>query len=224
MFREANRNYLENETFLNYAYKKDLMVLFEFLAGFVTWFISSIGYSGTFILMLLESTMFPVPSELILPFAGFMAAEGTFNIYALVIVSTLGTIAGSLLSYCIGYKAGKPFVMRYGKYFLLNKSTLDRTHKFFEKYGGKAIFISRMLPVVRHIISLPAGAAKMNLKKFVAYTAAGGAVWNTFLLFLGLYLRGSWNIIINYTQYIDIVIIIGIVAYLIYFIYEHKKT
>jgi len=200
------------------------MVLFEFLIGFVTWLISSIGYVGIFILMFLESTMFPVPSELILPFAGFMAAQGMFDIFILIIVSTIGTIAGSIFSYYIGYKAGEPFVLKYGKYFLISENTLRRTKNFFEKYGSKAIFISRFVPVVRHVISLPAGAAKMNFKKFVVCTAIGGVLWNSFLLFLGIYLKESWNIIIENTQYIDIIIAVGVVAYLIYFIYENRNN
>ncbi|MFA6022784.1 MAG: DedA family protein [Candidatus Pacearchaeota archaeon] len=200
------------------------MVLVEFMLTFVTGLIASLGYFGLVLLMALESMIFPLPSELVMPFAGFLIYQGDFNLFSVIIFSTIGTIIGSLLSYYIGYYLGEPFFEKYGKWFLLNKHDLDLTKRFFQRYGDKTIFISRFIPVVRHLISIPAGVGKMNIWKFTFYTALGGAMWNTFLAYLGIKLGENWELVSKYSQMLDIVVIIILAGLVIWFVRRHLKN
>jgi membrane protein DedA with SNARE-associated domain len=195
------------------------MGLTEFLVEHFTQWIGSGGYWGVTILMVLESMVAPVPSEAVMPFAGFLIFEGRFTFTAVIFFSTLGSIIGSLLSYYAGAWGGRPFVKRFGKYLLLDLHHLDLTEKFFAKYGDKAIFVSRFIPVVRHLISIPAGVGRMSVIKFSIYTIIGAGIWNAFLTYLGYYLKDNWMTVRKYAEYVDIVIVlfmligIGYIAY-----------
>ena len=158
------------------------MGLTEALCYYNTWFINQCSYAGVFLLMTLESMVAPIPSELVMPFAGFLIFTGQFGVVPVMVASTLGSIVGSLLSYGMGM-LGKPVVLRYGRYLLLNVHHLEWTEKFFLRHGGKTIFISRFIPVVRHLISIPAGLARMPLIPFILYTAVGATLWNGFLTY-----------------------------------------
>ena len=136
------------------------MFLLEQLGQFCTKVILALGYPGIFILMTLESMIAPVPSELVMPFAGFLAAQGEFNLILVVFFSSLGSLCGSLISYYLGKKGGYPLVARFGKYFFLDETDLQKTTHWFERRGEKTIFISRFIPIVRHLISIPAGMGK----------------------------------------------------------------
>jgi len=182
--------------------------------------IQTLGYSGVFVLMLAESTLLPIPSEGVMPFVGYLTAQGNFNLILVLAVATIGTIIGSLISYYIGKYLGKPIVSKYGKYFFIKEKELDDAEKWFEKHGEKTIFICRFIPVIRHVVSLPAGAAKMKRRKFIFYTALGGLIWNGILLYAGIVLEKNWNAILAYTQYIDAFVIIIIVLGAIYLIYK----
>ena len=199
------------------------MVLFDFLFNAILQIISATNYIGIFLLMVAESMVLPIPSEAVMPFAGFLVASGQLNIILVAVVSTLGSIAGSLISYYIGLKGGKPFVRRYGKYFLLNEEHLEKAHRFFERRGEITIFFSRFIPVVRHLISIPAGSAKMNLKRFVAFTAIGAAIWNVVLVYVGMLLKEQWETVLSYTQYLDVTVIVALVGLAIYFITKRKQ-
>jgi membrane protein DedA with SNARE-associated domain len=199
------------------------MVVAEFLAKYITQFIQTTGYSSLMVLMAMESMIFPVPSEAVMPFAGFLIAKGTFTFYEVIIYSTIGSIIGSLLSYYIGAYGGRHFINKYGKYFLVSHKDMDMTERFFRRYGSATIFISRFIPVIRHLISLPAGMARMNIWKFLIYTALGAGIWNSFLAFVGYKLQQNWEQIMQYTQIIDIVVIIGLIAAIIFFVYRHLK-
>lgn len=199
------------------------MGLVEFMILWVVSIISNLGYFGLVILMALESMVFPLPSELVMPFAGFLIYEGKFTFWGVVAFSTLGTVLGSLISYAIGSYIGEPFFEKYGKYFLLNKHHLDATHKFFQKHGEKTIFISRFIPVIRHLISIPAGMSKMNIWKFTFYTALGGAMWNAFLAYLGIKLGERWELVHEYSSILDIVVIAIIVVLFAWFIFSMVK-
>ena len=168
------------------------MVLLELLSPVIEW-VSLSGYWGVFLFMVLESMVFPIPSELVMPLAGFLVQQGKMQFWTVSLVASMASVAGSLLSYEIGRYGGKPFIERYGKYFFLNQRHLDWTHAWFEKHGVSTIFVARLLPVVRHLISIPAGAAKMPLAPFVALTFAGALVWNTFLLWVGVQLGANWQ-------------------------------
>ena len=149
------------------------MGITEALCNYNTQFIHSCSYFGVFVLMALESMIAPIPSELVMPFAGFLIFTGHFDPLAVMVASSLGSITGSLLSYGMGV-LGEPVVHRYGRYLLLNPHHLEWTSKFFQRHGGKTIFISRFIPVVRHLISIPAGLARMPPRPFHPLYPGGG--------------------------------------------------
>lgn len=173
--------------------------------------------------MALESMIFPLPSELVMPFAGFSAATGKLNFGLVIIASSLGSLLGSLISYYIGLYGGNKVVLKFGKYLLLDVTDLEKTEKWFQKKGTKTIFISRFIPVVRHLISIPAGIGKMHLWKFCLYTILGATLWNSFLTYLGYLLGENWHLIRNYSEYLSIVIAILILFSGTYFVYRHLK-
>jgi membrane protein DedA with SNARE-associated domain len=186
--------------------------------------ISSLGYFGIYVLMILESMVIPIPSELVMPFAGFLAADGTFNFWLVVLFSTLGSITGSLISYYIGKYGGEKIVLKYGKYMFLDVHDLKKTEKWFKKSGEKTIFIGRLIPVVRHLISIPAGIGKMDIKKFCIYTVLGAALWNFILTYLGYVLGKNWDKVRHYTEPISIIVAILLMGVFVYFIYRHIKN
>lgn len=200
-------------------------VIAEVFMEFALSIIGTLGLGGVFFLMLLESTVFPMPSELVMPFAGFLIAQGKMEFWSAVTAATLGSIAGSLLSYYIGKFLGKAVVLRYGRYFLLEERHLEKAHRWFEKYGGKMVFACRFVPAVRHVISIPAGAAEMSLARFLAFTAAGAFCWNSFLTIVGMRLGENWEIIGAYSGIIDACVIAAAIALLAYYLRKSlKKT
>jgi membrane protein DedA with SNARE-associated domain len=199
------------------------MGLTEALCYYNTWFINQCGYVGVFLLMTLESMVAPIPSELVMPFAGFLIFTGHFSVAPVMVVSTLGSIVGSLLSYGMGM-LGKPVVLRYGRYLLLNPHHLEWTEEFFLRHGGKTIFLSRFIPVVRHLISIPAGLARMPLIPFILYTAVGATLWNGFLTYLGFRLKQNWPVIQKYTHILDYFVIAGLLGTGVYLVWKIKKA
>jgi membrane protein DedA with SNARE-associated domain len=195
----------------------------EFVAGYITGWISWGGYPAVYVLMALESMIAPVPSEAVMPFAGFLVYEGQMSWELLALASTLGSITGSLISYYAGAYGGKPFIERFGKYFFLDLHHLELTEKFFNKYGGATIFVSRFIPVVRHLISIPAGIGRMDLMRFSVYTIVGAGIWNAFLMYAGFYLRSRWEEVMKYAQILDIIVIAAIVLFAALFFYKHLK-
>jgi membrane protein DedA with SNARE-associated domain len=195
----------------------------EFLIEFFVKIIEAGGYAGIVLLMTLESMIAPVPSEAVMPFAGFLWFLGKMSFLPIVLWSILGSLVGSLISYYIGYRGGEPIVRRYGKYIFLNEEHLEATKKFFNKHGGKTIFIGRFIPVIRHFISIPAGAGKMNVFQFVVYTFFGAGIWNAFLVWAGYALAENWMTIRKYGEAIDVVLIIFIVSFAVYYIYNHFR-
>jgi len=184
------------------------------------------GYAGVTFLMALESMIAPVPSEAVMPFAGFLIVEKQFTWEGVIFFSTLGSLIGSLLSYYMGYFGGKPLVEKWGKYLLLNVHHLDLTEQFFKRYGWITIFVSRFIPVVRHLISIPAGAGKMPLLPFVIYTILGAAMWNTILTYVGFVMRENWQNIMKYHTLIDGVVVLCLLAvfgYVFYKLYAAQK-
>ncbi|MEM4267095.1 MAG: DedA family protein, partial [Candidatus Nanoarchaeia archaeon] len=160
--------------------------MIDWLVNTITSIISSIGYVGIAILMALESMVTPVPSEIVMPFVGYLIAQGKFTFLTAAIVSAVGCLVGGLISYYIGYYGGRTLVRRVGKYLLLDESHLTWTENWFKKHGEKTIFFSRFIPAVRHVISIPAGTGKMNLAKFSIYTFAGSLIWNSILIYAGI--------------------------------------
>ncbi len=199
------------------------MWITEFLATYITAFIQQTWYITVFVWMIMESMIFPVPSEAIMPFAGFLVATKHFSLRGVIIISTLGSIIWSLLSYAIGYYGGKPFVRKFWKYFLLDEEELHSTEKFFQKKWHITIFISRFIPVVRHLISLPAGMGKMNLTEFIIYTIIGAGLWNTFLTLVGKYLKENRELVMKYSSVVDIVVLAILIGIIGRFIYRQLK-
>ena len=164
------------------------------------------GYWGAAFLMALESMIAPVPSELVMPFVGFLAAEGKFSIPMAIVFTSIGSLVGSLISYYLGLWGGRPLVLKAGRYLFLNHEHLEWTERWFAKNGSWTIFVSRFIPVVRHLISIPAGLGRMNVWSFFIFTLVGATIWNTFLLYCGYKLRQNWTLVQQYSHELDIVV------------------
>jgi membrane protein DedA with SNARE-associated domain len=200
-----------------------LYKLLELLAVFAIDVISAVGYLGVFILMVMESMVIPIPSELILPFAGFLISRGDFSFVTVMVAASLGSIVGSLISYYMGKYGGNALVMRFGKYVLLDVEDLEKTEQWFEKRGEYTIFISRFIPVVRHLISIPAGIGKMDLKRFCLYTIVGASMWNFILTYAGYLLGEHWDRIKHYSEPISLFVAAVLIIGFAWFVYRHVR-
>jgi membrane protein DedA with SNARE-associated domain len=171
------------------------------------------GYLGATFLMALESMVVPIPSEAVMPFVGFLVADGRWDLRLAILAASLGSLIGSAVSYAMGYYGGRPFVLKVGRYMLLNPHDLEMTERFFgRRQGALAIFISRFTPVVRHLISIPAGTGKMKTLPFLTATLLGATLWNTFLLVCGMYLRQRWEVVLQYSHQVDLGVGVLLVA------------
>jgi membrane protein DedA with SNARE-associated domain len=195
--------------------------LFGMIGSFALGIIAYLGYIGIFFLMMLESMIVPVPSEFVMPFAGFLVAQGTFSFLFVIIASTLGSITGSLIFYSIGKTGGYRLVEKYGKYVLVDAEDIRKTEEWFQKRGDLTVFLARLIPVVRHLISFIAGIGKMNVKKFTLYTILGATLWNGILTYLGFILGQHWNEVSQYLEELDIIIVILLIVGCLYFAYRH---
>lgn len=194
------------------------------LAGFVINTISAWGLGGVVALMAVESANIPLPSEVIMPFSGFVASQGRFTIFEAALAGGLGCLLGSLVSYWLGAIGGRPLIEKYGKYILISHHDLDVADRWFQKYGAPAAFFGRLLPVVRTFISFPAGIARTNLLKFSIYTFVGSVIWSYFLASIGFKLGENWEAVREYFRGADVIIAILIVLGLAYWIYRHIKN
>jgi len=197
--------------------------LTQAIAAFGTTVIGGIGYAGVFLLMVAESMFLPIPSEAVMPFAGFLVAEGTLSPVWTVVFATLGSIVGSLASYVIGRFGGKPFVHRFGRYVLLDIDDLEATDRFFHRAGPITILIARFIPVVRHLISVPAGFGRMALVPFTVFTILGAGTWNSFLTWCGFVLRRNWETVMKYSHIIDYVVVVILAALVVLYVLRHVR-
>ncbi|MBI5465301.1 DedA family protein [Candidatus Gottesmanbacteria bacterium] len=201
--------------------------LLETLASWIINIISSTGYAGIFILMAIESALIPLPSEVTMPFSGSLVALGRFNLILVAIAGALGNLAGSLLAYALGFwgqeNVVRLVIRKYGKYLLISEHEFERAEKWFRKYGEVIVFSSRLMPVVRTFISLPAGIVKMNLTKFIVYTTIGSFFWSLFLAYIGMVLGQNWKILETYFRRFDMAIIIGGVVLIGFYLYHKVK-
>jgi membrane protein DedA with SNARE-associated domain len=199
----------------------------EQLALWVKHVIESLGYPGVFILITLESTLVPIPSELVMPFAGYLASRGEFSLPIVLAINSVAALLGSGICYAIGAKGGKPFLQRYGKFFLLRQHDLEKTERIFQRYGRMVILIGRFLPVVRHIISVPAGIARMPLRPFFLQTFIGSTLWGGFLILLGYQLGESWEAVAaqikRFDLLIGVVIVLGVLAIAARFVMRRRR-
>jgi membrane protein DedA with SNARE-associated domain len=158
------------------------------LSGFFHWLaetILALGYPGIIVLMAIESSILPLPSELVMPPAGYLAAKGQMNGVLAVLAGTFGSVLGALVNYGLALYVGEPMLRRYGKYVLITSRSLDKTEAFFRRHGEISTLIGRLLPVVRHLISIPAGVCRMPLARFIGFTALGAGTWCAILTYLG---------------------------------------
>ena len=191
---------------------------------FITSFIANLGYPGIFILMVLESALIPIPSEIIMPFSGFLVTAGKLGYIGVVLAGSFGNLVGSILTYYLGMKVGRAFLIKYGKYIFFRVHHLEWIEQLFQKYGDKISFIGRLLPGVRTYVSLPAGIGKTNLYKFVIYTFVGSMIWNSLLTYAGMQLGRNWKNIERYSIYLDVIAAIIIAVFVIWLIYNRKKA
>ncbi|HSE50269.1 MAG TPA: DedA family protein [Terriglobales bacterium] len=190
---------------------------------FIKWVIEATGYWGIVVLMGIESACIPLPSELIMPFAGYLVYEGKFNLFWVATAGAVGCNVGSVIAYEVGYYGGRPLVEKYGKYILLSRTELDWADRFFARWGHAAVFVGRLLPVIRTFIALPAGIARMPRLRFHVYTFLGSWPWCFALAYVGMKLGENWRAIGKYFHQFDIVIGAMIAAGVIWFVWSRWK-
>jgi membrane protein DedA with SNARE-associated domain len=194
------------------------------VAELVIKIISDTGYFGIASLMAIESACIPVPSEIIMPFAGFLTISGKLSLLLVIIWGAFGNLFGSIIAYVVGVYGGRPFIDKYGKYVLIGKDELDKSQRFFNKYGSISVFFSRLLPMVRTFISLPAGIARMPFAKFCVYTFIGSFFWSGFLVYVGVFLGENWQSIEVYFRKFDWLVAVLLVVGIVYFLYKKFKN
>ncbi len=199
------------------------MGITEFVAEHATAFIDATGYLSVFVLMVLESMVFPIPSEAVMPFAGFLITTGRFSLFGVIATSTLGSIVGSLLSYAMGAYGGAPFFRRFGRYLLLDMHELEATQRYFQKHGQVTILTCRFIPVVRHLISIPAGVGRMPLLPFLVFTTIGAGLWNTALALAGAALKQNWEAVMEHSHAIDVGVLVLLGALATAFFVRHWR-
>ena len=198
--------------------------MFADIVNFIVETIGSLGYFGIFILMFLESTVFPIPSEVVMIPAGYLAYKGEMNIYIVILLGVLGSLGGALFNYYFALKFGRTFLLKYGKYFLVSEETIRKTELFFKDHGHISTFSGRLIPGLRHYISLPAGLAKMNLFVFCLYTTLGAALWVVILTLLGYFLGGNEALIKEYLRYLIVGLLVSLTILGFWYYKKVKKT
>lgn len=177
------------------------------------------GYLGMFIGMVLEAIVIVIPSELILAMGGILAANGSFSILGAILVGLFGSVFCACIIYAMGYYGGRPFIKKYGKYFFMKEKDIEKSDRWFEKYGMRAALIGRFFPIVRTLISLPIGISKLNFKKFLIYTTIGSIPWTLLFVLSGYYLGSNYTKIANIVNMFKIPIIIFISLLILLYIY-----
>jgi membrane protein DedA with SNARE-associated domain len=167
--------------------------ILEVLTALIVATISTLGYGGIVLLMAIESACVPLPSEIIMPFSGYLVYTGRFNIWLVAVAGAFGCVVGSLAAYWVGMFGGRPLIEKYGKFVLVSKRDLDLADRWFDRFGEVIVFVSRLLPAIRTFIAFPAGVARMNLKKFIIYTFAGSLPWCLGLAYVGQKLGERWD-------------------------------
>ncbi|ACV63223.1 SNARE associated Golgi protein [Desulfofarcimen acetoxidans DSM 771] len=198
--------------------------LIEVIISTTTSCIIALGYWGLAIGMAIESANIPLPSEVILPFGGYLVSIGKLSFWGAVMAGTVGGTVGSVLSYYAGLLGGRPFLLRYGRYIGITEKKLAFADSWFEKYGEATAFFTRLMPVIRTFISLPAGISGMDIKKFTVYTFLGSLPWSIFLVYLGVKLGENWTNLKPWFHRMDALIVLAIIAAIIYYFYRKKRT
>lgn len=193
------------------------------LSSFIIAIISSAGYAGIILLMGVESACIPLPSEIIMPFSGYLVYLGQFNLLAVAVAGAVGCVLGSLVAYVIGAYGGRSLVYKYGRFVLISHQDLALADRWFARHGGITIFLGRLLPIIRTFIALPAGISRMRLLPFVIYTFTGSLIWCYGLAWIGLKLGEHWNTLGAYFHRFDTVVAAVLLAGLIWYVRRHWK-
>lgn len=187
--------------------------------------IGALGYPGIFILMAMESSVIPIPSELVMPPAGYLAQQGKMNMLAAILCGTAGSLAGAYANYFAAHYLGRPLLLKYGKYVWITEKKFAKVERFFRDHGEVSTFVGRLLPVVRHLISLPAGLSGMDHLKFSLYTLAGAGLWVTVLTFIGYFIGMNRDLIMRYSHHaLTGAVVLSAVIIILYVRSHRKKT
>jgi membrane protein DedA with SNARE-associated domain len=200
--------------------------IIAYLVGFITHVIDAGGYAGISGLLALNSAGIPIPSEVILPFSGYLVYLGRFNLFLVALAGAVGCNIGSAIAYWIGAAGGRPLVARYGRWVLMSQHDVDRMSEFFEKYGSVTVLVGRMLPVVQTFVAFPAGIARMSRLRFHAYTTIGSLVWYTCLTYIGKRLGQAWDTDPRFHEWFHrfhMVVEIALLLGVIWFVWSHWK-
>jgi membrane protein DedA with SNARE-associated domain len=191
------------------------------LSGFVIWLISHSGYAGIIAAMAIESACIPLPSEVIMPFSGYLVSQGRFTLWGVSLAGAVGCTLGSAIAYAAGAYGGRPFILKYGRYVLISPHELDRADRWFARYGMAATFISRLLPVIRTFISFPAGVARIPLGRFLLYAFLGSLPWCWLLAYVGWILGEHWDRVGGVLHSLDVLIVLALLAGAAWFVWRH---
>ncbi|ACM19274.1 membrane protein, DedA family [Geotalea daltonii FRC-32] len=192
----------------------------------INWLLATIlklGYPGIFLLMAMESSVIPIPSELVMPPAGYWAVEGKMNLWLAILCGTAGSLVGAYANYYAAHYLGRPLILKYGKYVGITEEKFAKVETFFHKHGEISTFIGRLLPVVRHLISLPAGLAGMNHGKFATYTLLGAGIWCTVLAYIGYIIGENQELIMEYSHQAVIGVIVFSAGLIAVYVWRHKR-
>lgn len=199
-------------------------IILSSISAWIIGVINTLGYGGVVLLMAIESANIPLPSEIIMPFSGFLVAQGKLNLFLVALAGAIGCVIGSIFSYWLGKIGGRPLIEKYGKYILISHHDLDTSEKWFLKHGEMMVFVGRLLPVIRTFISFPAGIAEMNFWRFVIYSFLGSLPWTLFLAYLGQKLGENWENLRTYFHGLDWLILGLIIIGIIWWIQRHIKN
>ena len=202
-------------------------MLEQLLTGIATWIlgiISSMHYAGIVLLMAIESACIPLPSEIIMPFAGFLVSKGEMTLLGIALAGAIGCVVGSIPAYYVGMFGGRPLAERFGKYVLISKKDLDMADRWFAQHGEIIIFVARLLPAVRTFIAFPAGVARMNMTKFIVYTFVGSFIWCGVLGYVGMKAGEHWEDLKVYFHESHYVIAVLGLAFVAWYVWRHFKN
>jgi len=197
--------------------------IISLLAGFIIGTIARLGYGGIVLLMAIESACIPLPSEIIMPFSGYLVSTGAMNLWLAALAGAVGCVLGSIVAYYAGAWGGRPFIEKYGKYILISHHDLNLADRWFQRHGDITIFVGRLLPVIRTFIAFPAGIARMNLWRFNLYTFVGSYIWSLGLAWIGMKLGEHWNTLGVYFHRFDAVIGVVLLAGVIWYVRRHLQ-
>ena len=197
--------------------------ILEALASFVIFVISMMGLPGVGLLRAIESAFIPLPSEVIMPFSGYLVFLGKYSLWSVGLAGAIGCVVGSVPAYYLGMYGGRPLIEKYGKYILMSRHDLDMADRWFQRHGEATVFFARLLPIIRTFIAFPAGVARMEMKRFLAYTFAGSLPWCLGLAYIGMVMGERWPVLREYFHKFDLVIGAAIVAGIVWYVRRHIK-